>query len=104
MFMPDRPAGEPAQKNLPPLTQAPSISLPQEQTSGPFNDPDLDRYFAALMAGDDKLADRVAMEFAQSPQGQEMAQQGQQLLAEQQRQQEQLLQTAQQQVAPVIRV
>lgn len=51
---------------------------------GPFNDPMADRYFAAVMADDSDLADRFAIEFAQSREGQQMAQLGDRLLAQQQ--------------------
>lgn len=77
--------------------------IPQ-QASEPFNDSALNRYFAAVMAGNSKLADQAVIDFAQSPQGQEMAQQGQQLLAEQQKQQQQEQQLAQMQPAPVMKM
>ncbi|MCF7222574.1 hypothetical protein [Marilutibacter chinensis] len=51
---------------------------------GPFNDPVADRYFAAVMAGDSDLADRIAIEFARSPEGQQFARMGDELLAQQQ--------------------
>lgn len=78
------------------------ISQQQTQSPGPFNDPLLDRYYASVMAGDSQQADQAAVLFAQSLQGLEMAQQGQQLLAEQQIQQEQQL--AQTQPAPVMKI
>ena len=56
------------------------------------------------MTGNSQLADQTAMHFAQSTQGQEMAQQGQQLLAEQQIQQQQEQQLAQMQPAPVMKM
>lgn len=98
-----RPAGEPAQKNLPPLTQAPGISQPQEQEgTSPFNDPFLNRYYAAVMAGNSQQADQAAIAFAQSPQGLAMAEEGKQLLAQQQAQQQpEQIQQAQQ--APVMK-
>lgn len=84
--------------------QAPDTFRLQVQDSGPFNDPFLDRYYAAVMAGDCQLADQVAIDFTQSPQGQEMAQQGQQLLAENQQQLEQQQQITRQQNAPVMQI
>jgi peptidoglycan hydrolase-like protein with peptidoglycan-binding domain/predicted chitinase len=62
---------------------------------GPFNDPIADRYFAAVVAGDSDLADRIAIEFAQSPEGQQMAQQGDRWLAQQQALEQQQLQERQ---------
>lgn len=86
-------------------SQAPDISRPQAPDSGPFNDPFLDRYYAAIMAGDSQQVDKAALDFAQSTQGQEMAQQGQQLLTEQQaQQQQQERQLAQTQHAPVMKM
>ena len=84
--------------------QAQSQHQALARTTGPFNDPYLDRYFAAVMTGNSQLADQTAMHFAQSTQGQEMAQQGQQLLAEQQIQQQQEQQLAQMQPAPVMKM
>ncbi|WP_024890026.1 hypothetical protein [Luteimonas huabeiensis] len=51
---------------------------------GPFDDPFADRYFAAVMAGDSDLADRIAIEFSRTPEGQQLAQLGDRLLAQQQ--------------------
>lgn len=65
---------------------------PQISTSGPFNDPYLDKTYAALMAGDSNQLDRIAIEFAHSPEGQRMAQMGDQLLAQQQLLEQQQLQ------------
>lgn len=62
---------------------------------GPFNDPVLDRYHAAVMAGDSDLADRIAIEFSQSPEGQQMIQMGDQLYAHQQAREQQELQERQ---------
>ena len=50
----------------------------------PFDDPYLDRAFAALLAGNGSEMDRIAGEFARSPEGQRMAQWGDQLFAQQQ--------------------
>ena len=79
----------------------------------PFSDPYLNRAHAALMAGDSDELDRVAIAFSQSPEGQRMAQLGDQLLAqqqaleqqqllEQQWQQEQAQQQAQAQQGPAM--
>jgi len=46
----------------------------------PFKDSALDRYLAAVKEGDSALADQLASQFAQSPEGQRMAQQGDRLL------------------------
>lgn len=56
---------------------------------GPFNDPFVNKAYAALLAGDGRELDRVAREFSQSPEGQRMAQMGDQWLAQQQRVDEQ---------------
>lgn len=69
--------------------QTQSQQQDQAQAKRPFNDPFLDRYYAAIVAGDSQQVDKAALDFAQSTQGQEMAQQGQQLLTEQQAQQQQ---------------
>lgn len=74
---------------------------------GPFNDPYVNRAHAALLAGDSKELDRVAVEFSQSPEGQRMAQMGDQLLAQQQQLEQQQLQEQQQAQArqgPVMRM
>jgi hypothetical protein len=55
---------------------------------GPFNDPFVNKAYAALLAGDGRELDRVAREFSQSPEGQRMAQMGE-WLAQQQRVDEQ---------------
>lgn len=55
---------------------------------GPFNDPVLDKAFAALMDGDSDALDRIAADFSRSPDGQQMRQLGDSLLAEQNRQQQ----------------
>ena len=62
------------------------------QAQGPFGDPYLDRYYAAVMSGNTDLADRIANEFTQSPEGQKMLQQGNELYAQQQLQKQQQLQ------------
>ncbi|WP_024888866.1 peptidoglycan-binding protein [Luteimonas huabeiensis] len=71
----------PAQEESTSSEQHRSMQQPQ---SGPFNDPFADRYFAAVMAGDSDLADRIAIEFAQSPEGQRLARLGDEALAQQQ--------------------
>lgn len=68
---------------------------PQTPARGPFNDPYLDRAYAALQAGDSDQLDRIAIEFAQSPEGQRMAQLGDQLLVQQQLLEQQQLQEQQ---------
>ena len=50
----------------------------------PSNDMALDRYLAAVMAGDSAAADRAATEFARSAEGSHMAEQGDQWLAQHQ--------------------
>lgn len=74
---------------------------------GPFNDPHVNRAYAALLAGDSQELDRVAIAFSQSPEGQRMAHMGDQLLARQQMLEQQLLleqQQAQARDAPVMRM
>ena len=53
---------------------------------GPFNDSVLDKAFAALMDGNSDALDRIAADFSRSPDGQQMRQLGDSLLAEQTRQ------------------
>lgn len=65
---------------------------------GPFGEPTLDRYYAAVLDGDSDAADRIAHAFAQSPEGQRLSEQGDRLLVEQQQAQEQ--RQAHQQQAP----
>ncbi|RMH87363.1 hypothetical protein EBB59_13160, partial [Lysobacter pythonis] len=55
----------------------------------PFDDPYLDRAYAALMTGDSDALDRISIEFAQTPEGQHLARLGDRLLEEQQRAQAQ---------------
>ncbi len=76
-----QPQQQPAQERDAPAEDRQGMNQPQP---GPFNDPMADRYFAAVMAGDSDLADRFAIEFAQSREGQQMAQLGDRLLAQQQ--------------------
>jgi GH24 family phage-related lysozyme (muramidase) len=72
---------------------------------GPFNDPFADRYFAAVVAGDSDLADRIAIEFSQTPEGQQLAQLGDQLLAQQQALEQQQLEERQRaQQGPVMQM
>lgn len=58
----------------------------------PFSDIHVNRAYAALVAGDSQELDRVAIAFSQSPEGQQMAQLGDQLLAQQQLLEQQQLQ------------
>ncbi|TDK25957.1 hypothetical protein E2F46_04945 [Luteimonas aestuarii] len=67
---------------------------------GPFNDPTLDRYYAAVIAGDSDLADRLAIEFANSQEGREMARMGDELFAQQQMQEQRQLEERQMAQAP----
>lgn len=72
-----------------PWTEEQQPKEPERQGSrqserGPFNDPYLDRTYAALQAGDSDQLDRIALEFTQSPEGLRMAQLGDQLFAHQQ--------------------
>ena len=69
---------------------------------GPFNDPFVNQAYAALLAGDGRELDRVAREFSRSPEGQRMAQMGDQWLAQQQRADEQ--QRSQTQQGPAMRM
>jgi len=66
-----------------------------EPERGPFNDLYLDRTYAALQAGDSNQLDRIAIEFAQSPEGLRMAQLGDRLFAQQQAREQQQLQEQQ---------
>lgn len=51
---------------------------------GPFNDPYLDRAYAAAISGNNAELDRIGLEFNQSQEGQRMLQWGQELFAQQQ--------------------
>ena len=64
----------------------------RHQALGSFDDAYVDRAYAALLAGDSKELDRVALEFSRSPEGQRMAERGDQLLAQQQLSEQQQLQ------------
>lgn len=55
-----------------------------QDSQGPFKNSRLDRYHAAVKDGDSALADKIANEFAQSPEGQRMAEHGDRLLGRQQ--------------------
>lgn len=93
------PAFAPAQSQ----DAAEQTQRPQRTTS--FTDPHVDRAYAALLAGDSDRLDRIAIEFAQSPAGQRMAQQGDQWLAQQQaleQRQMQEQQAAQRHADPVL--
>ncbi|MBD9437123.1 hemolysin [Pseudoxanthomonas sp. PXM03] len=74
---------------------APEIDGDQDhrhQTLGRFDDAYVDRAYAALLAGDSRELDRVAVEFSRSPEGQRMAEMGDQLLAQQRLLEQQQLQ------------
>lgn len=58
----------------------------------PFSDIHVNRAYAALLTADSQELDRVAIAFSQSPEGQQMAQLGDQLLAQQQLLEQQQLQ------------
>jgi GH24 family phage-related lysozyme (muramidase) len=64
----------------------------RHQELGRFDDVHVDRAYAALLAGDSRELDRVAVEFSRSPEGQRMAEMGDQLLAQQQLQEQQHIQ------------
>jgi len=64
----------------------------RHQTLGRFDDAYVDRAYAALLAGDSQELDRVAAEFSRSPEGQRMAEMGDQMLAQQQLQEQQHIQ------------
>jgi peptidoglycan hydrolase-like protein with peptidoglycan-binding domain len=81
---------EPAQERRDPADNRQGMHQP-----GPFNDPFADRYFAAVMAGDSDLADRIAIEFANSQEGREMARMGDELFAQQQMQEQRQLEERQ---------
>ena len=55
---------------------------------GPFNDPYLDRAYAAAINNDSTALDRIGLEFTQSQEGQRMLQWGQELYAQQQLEQQ----------------
>lgn len=95
---PNAPVLRPDQQRIP----IPEMNDPEEDRQGmhepqpgPFNDPVADRYFAAVISGDSDLADRVAIEFAQSPEGRQLARLGDRLLAQQQALEQQQLQERQ---------
>ena len=79
--------------------QEPSANVPGPQmehlkgaADAPFSDIHVTRAYAALVTGDSQELDRVAIAFSQSPEGQQMAQLGDQLLAQQQLLEQQQLQ------------
>lgn len=79
--------------------QEPSANGPGPQmehlkgaADAPFSDIHVNRAYAALVTGDSQELDRVAIAFSQSPEGQQMAQLGDQLLAQQQLLEQQQLQ------------
>lgn len=55
-----------------------------QAAKGPFDDPYLNRAYDALMAGNSDRLDHIAHDFAKSPEGQRLAQWGDELLAQQQ--------------------
>ena len=77
-----RNAGKPGMRESDGAQTEPSISL---------GSPHRDRAYAALKAGDSDEVGRIAMEFTQSPRGQELIERGNQLLAQQQAQELQQL-------------
>lgn len=77
------PTGPEVEYELPPALEADPAAH-----RGPFNDPVLDKAFVALMDGDSDALDRIAADFSRSPDGQQMRQLGDSLLAEQNRQQQ----------------
>lgn len=65
------------------------VQQPQNaEPAGPFNDPVLDKAFAAMMDGDSDQLDRIAAEFSQSSERRQMHQLGDSLLADHHRQQQ----------------
>ncbi len=90
----DRHAEPPAQQQEqgraqePRQQQAPAGAAAAERHGmnqpGPFNDAHADQYLAAAMSGNSDALDRLAVNFAQSNEGQRMAQMGDDLLARQQ--------------------
>ncbi|MBL8256800.1 MAG: hemolysin [Pseudoxanthomonas mexicana] len=91
----DRGAGNavPLVPNQPPEIEARHGSRDSER--GPFNDPCANRVYSALLAGDSKELDRLASVFSQSPEGQRLAQTGDQILVERQLQEQQKSQARQ---------
>ena len=77
-----RNVGKPGMRENDGAQAEPSISL---------GSPHRDRAYAALKAGDSDEVGRIAVEFAQSPRGQELIERGNQLLAQQQAQELQQL-------------
>lgn len=75
----------------------------KDHAQGPFGNPELDRYHGSVRDGNSAMADRLANEFAQSAEGQRMAQQGDRLFAQQQAQ-ESALAEAQVQKGPAMRI
>lgn len=77
-----------------PASRARGAMLDESQPKLPpgersLGDPYLDRAYAAALAGDSKALDRIGLEFTQSPEGQQMIQQGNELYAQQQLEQQQ---------------
>ncbi|MCH6485038.1 hemolysin [Pseudoxanthomonas sp. LH2527] len=76
--------------NTAPSIPAPALDTDDRQTSreparGPFDDPYANSVYAALLAGDSNELDRIAGAFSRSPEGQRMAELGEQMLIQQQR-------------------
>lgn len=73
-----------------PHIPTPAIETDDRQSSrepahGPFDDPYANSVYAALLAGDSHELDRIAGAFSRSPEGQRMAELGEQMLIQQQR-------------------
>nr|WP_298130116.1 hemolysin [uncultured Pseudoxanthomonas sp.] len=76
--------------NTAPIIPAPAPDTDDRQTSreparGPFDDPYANSVYAALLAGDSNELDRIAGAFSRSPEGQRMAELGEQMLIQHQR-------------------
>lgn len=73
-----------------PRIPTPAIETDDRQSSreparGPFDDPYANSVYAALLAGNSHELDRIAGAFSRSPEGQRMAELGEQMLIQQQR-------------------
>lgn len=100
---PPAPLQEQGREQAPPQQQAPAAAPAGGERHGmnqpgPFNDTAADHYLAAAMSGDSDAMDRLALNYAQSNEGQRMAQMGDDLLAQHQAMDRQVAQ--QQQHAP----
>lgn len=72
-----------------------AFDAPTQHPRGPFKGSHANAAYAALLAGDSDALDRIAIEFSQTPEGQRLAQLGDQLLAQQQMLEQQQLQEQQ---------